>query len=111
MKWCTYLNILLMWNKVRMHDGYPDAFDRVVHITQGDISKDIYAGCKGMRCWAESDCSVCEQVLSMDIYKLGQHFDLFRINSFYFTIVGFYFCTMLPMITMYIFFLLKNVFD
>nr|KAJ0190628.1 hypothetical protein LSAT_V11C800423350 [Lactuca sativa] len=29
--------------KVRMHDGYPDAFDRVVHITQGDISKDIYA--------------------------------------------------------------------
>lgn len=27
-----------------MHDGYPDAFDRVVHITQGDISKDIYAG-------------------------------------------------------------------
>ncbi|CAH1438689.1 unnamed protein product [Lactuca virosa] len=43
--------------KVRMHDGYPDAFDRVVHITQGGISKDIYAGCKGTRCWAESDCS------------------------------------------------------
>lgn len=35
-----------------------------------------------------------EQVLSRDIYRLGQLFDFFRMMSFYFTTVGFYFCTM-----------------
>lgn len=35
-----------------------------------------------------------EQVLSRDIYRLGQLFDFFRMLSFYFTTVGFYFCTM-----------------
>lgn len=44
-----------------------------------------------------------EQVLSRDIYRLGQLFDFFRMLSFYFTTVGFYFCTMLTVITVYIF--------
>ncbi|XP_057953714.1 callose synthase 9 isoform X2 [Malania oleifera] len=35
-----------------------------------------------------------EQVLSRDVYRLGQLFDFFRMLSFYFTTVGFYFCTM-----------------
>lgn len=35
-----------------------------------------------------------EQVLSRDVYRLGQHFDFFRMLSFYYTTVGFYFCTM-----------------
>jgi callose synthase len=35
-----------------------------------------------------------EQVLSRDIYRLGQLFDFFRMLSFYVTTVGFYFCTM-----------------
>lgn len=35
-----------------------------------------------------------EQVLSRDVYRLGQLFDFFRMMSFYFTTVGFYFCTM-----------------
>ncbi|GAU12085.1 hypothetical protein TSUD_00510 [Trifolium subterraneum] len=35
-----------------------------------------------------------EQVLSRDIYRLGQLFDFFRMMSFYFTTVGYYFCTM-----------------
>ena len=35
-----------------------------------------------------------EQVLSRDIYRLGQLFDFFRMLSFFFTTVGYYFCTM-----------------
>ncbi|KAM3316552.1 hypothetical protein ACQJBY_034591 [Aegilops geniculata] len=44
-----------------------------------------------------------EQVLSRDIYRLGQLFDFFRMLSFYVTTVGFYFCTMLTVLTVYIF--------
>ncbi|KAF8395923.1 hypothetical protein HHK36_019878 [Tetracentron sinense] len=44
-----------------------------------------------------------EQVLSRDIYRLGQLFDFFRMLSFYFTTVGYYFCTMLTVLTVYIF--------
>nr|KJB21395.1 hypothetical protein B456_004G018200 [Gossypium raimondii] len=44
-----------------------------------------------------------EQVLSRDVYRLGQLFDFFRMMSFYFTTVGFYFCTMLTVLTVYIF--------
>ncbi|GAB2258819.1 hypothetical protein Droror1_Dr00014979 [Drosera rotundifolia] len=35
-----------------------------------------------------------EQVLSRDVYRLGQLFDFFRMMSCYFTTVGYYFCTM-----------------
>ncbi|GMP92006.1 hypothetical protein CsSME_00042420 [Camellia sinensis var. sinensis] len=44
-----------------------------------------------------------EQVLSRDVYRLGQLFDFFRMMSFYFTTVGYYFCTMLTVLTVYIF--------
>lgn len=44
-----------------------------------------------------------EQVLSRDIYRLGQLFDFFRMMSFYFTTVGYYFCTMLTVLTVYAF--------
>uniref|UniRef100_R7W3H1 Callose synthase 9 n=1 Tax=Aegilops tauschii TaxID=37682 RepID=R7W3H1_AEGTA len=44
-----------------------------------------------------------EQVLSSNIYRLGQLFDFFRMLSFYVTTVGFYFCTMLTVLTVYIF--------
>ncbi|CAK9328067.1 unnamed protein product [Citrullus colocynthis] len=44
-----------------------------------------------------------EQVLSRDVYWLGQLFDFFRMMSFYFTTVGYYFCTMLTVLTVYIF--------
>ncbi|CAA7410669.1 unnamed protein product [Spirodela intermedia] len=44
-----------------------------------------------------------EQVLSRDVYRLGQLFDFFRMMSFYFTTVGYYFCTMLTVWTVYIF--------
>jgi len=35
-----------------------------------------------------------EQVLSRDVYRLGQLLDFFRMMSFFFTTVGFYLCTM-----------------
>lgn len=35
-----------------------------------------------------------EQTLSRDIYRLGQLFDFFRMLSFFFTTVGYYFTTM-----------------
>ena len=35
-----------------------------------------------------------EQVLSRDVYRLGQLLDFFRMMSFYYTTVGYYFCTM-----------------
>lgn len=44
-----------------------------------------------------------EQVLSRDIYRLGQLFDFFRMLSFFFTTVGYYVCTMMTVITVYIF--------
>ncbi|KAJ8760129.1 hypothetical protein K2173_010985 [Erythroxylum novogranatense] len=44
-----------------------------------------------------------EQVLSRDIYRLGQLFDFFRMMSFFFTTVGYYFCTMLTVLTVYVF--------
>nr|QKN22530.1 callose synthase 10 [Urtica dioica subsp. dioica] len=44
-----------------------------------------------------------EQVLSRDIYRIGQLFDFFRMLSFYYTTVGFYVCTMMTVLTIYIF--------
>ncbi|KAF7837119.1 Callose synthase 9 [Senna tora] len=116
--------------KVRMHYGHPDVFDRVFHITRGGISKasrviniseDIYSGFNstlrqgnvgkgrdvGLNQIAVFEGKVAggngEQVLSRDVYRLGQLFDFFRMLSFYYTTVGYYFCTMLTVLTVYIF--------
>ncbi|CAJ2631142.1 unnamed protein product [Trifolium pratense] len=113
--------------KVRMHYGHPDVFDRVFHITRGGISKasrviniseDIYSGFNSTLrqgnithheyiqiALFEGKVSSGngEQVLSRDIYRLGQLFDFFRMMSFYFTTVGYYFCTMLTVLTVYAF--------
>ncbi|KAG0449588.1 hypothetical protein HPP92_027223 [Vanilla planifolia] len=44
-----------------------------------------------------------EQTLSRDIYRLGHRFDFFRMMSCYFTTVGFYFSTLLTVLTVYVF--------
>ncbi|KAJ0037576.1 hypothetical protein Pint_24113 [Pistacia integerrima] len=44
-----------------------------------------------------------EQTLSRDIYRLGHRFDFFRMLSCYYTTVGFYFSTLLTVITVYVF--------
>ncbi|KAL7240220.1 hypothetical protein ACSBR2_005979 [Camellia fascicularis] len=44
-----------------------------------------------------------EQTLSRDVYRLGRRFDFYRMLSFYFTTVGFYFSSMVTMLTVYVF--------
>ncbi|KAJ7552358.1 hypothetical protein O6H91_06G052300 [Diphasiastrum complanatum] len=44
-----------------------------------------------------------EQALSRDIYRLGHRFDFFRMMSCYYTTVGFYFSTMIVVLTVYVF--------
>ncbi|CAN1759008.1 Callose synthase 7, partial [Linum perenne] len=44
-----------------------------------------------------------EQTLSRDIYRLGRRFDFYRMLSFYFTTVGFYFSSMITVLTAYVF--------
>ncbi|XP_040989322.1 callose synthase 10 [Juglans microcarpa x Juglans regia] len=44
-----------------------------------------------------------EQVLSRDVYRIGQLFDFFRMLSFFFTTVGYYVCTMMTVLTVYVF--------
>ncbi|QCD79590.1 callose synthase 7-like [Vigna unguiculata] len=44
-----------------------------------------------------------EQSLSRDVYRLGRRFDFYRMLSFYFTTVGFYFSSMITVLTVYVF--------
>ncbi|XP_049412807.1 callose synthase 7-like isoform X1 [Solanum stenotomum] len=44
-----------------------------------------------------------EQTLSRDVYRLGRRFDFYRMLSFYFTTVGFYFSSMATVLTVYVF--------
>ncbi|KAJ3695664.1 hypothetical protein LUZ60_001041 [Juncus effusus] len=44
-----------------------------------------------------------EQTLSRDVYRLGRRFDFYRSLSFYFTTVGFYFSSMVTVLTVYVF--------
>ncbi|KAL9322460.1 hypothetical protein ACSQ67_010513 [Phaseolus vulgaris] len=44
-----------------------------------------------------------EQVLSRDVYRLGHKLDFFRMLSFFYTTVGFFFNTMMVVLTVYAF--------
>uniref|UniRef100_A0A8I6WIL9 1,3-beta-glucan synthase n=2 Tax=Hordeum vulgare subsp. vulgare TaxID=112509 RepID=A0A8I6WIL9_HORVV len=44
-----------------------------------------------------------EQTLSRDVYRLGQGLDFFRMLSFFYTTIGFYFNTMMVVLTVYAF--------
>ncbi|KAF7849018.1 hypothetical protein BT93_L1332 [Corymbia citriodora subsp. variegata] len=44
-----------------------------------------------------------EQTLSRDIYRLGNRFDFFRMLSCYFTTIGYYFSTLIAVLTVYFF--------
>lgn len=44
-----------------------------------------------------------EQVLSRDVYRLGHRLDFFRMLSFFYSTVGFYFNTMMVVLTVYSF--------
>lgn len=44
-----------------------------------------------------------EQTMSRDVYRLGHRMDFFRMLSVYFTTVGFYFSTLIVVLTVYVF--------
>ncbi|CAA3015961.1 callose synthase 12 [Olea europaea subsp. europaea] len=44
-----------------------------------------------------------EQILSRDVYRLGRRLDFFRMLSFFYTTVGFFFNTMMILLTVYAF--------
>ncbi|XP_059663158.1 callose synthase 12-like [Cornus florida] len=44
-----------------------------------------------------------EQVLSRDVYRLGHRLDFFRMLSFFYTTIGFFFNTMMVVLTVYAF--------
>ncbi|KAF8695981.1 hypothetical protein HU200_036860 [Digitaria exilis] len=44
-----------------------------------------------------------EQTLSRDVYRLGHRLDFFRMLSFFYTTIGFYFNTMMVVLTVYAF--------
>ncbi|XP_051148401.1 callose synthase 1-like [Andrographis paniculata] len=52
---------------------------------------------------AKIACGNGEQTVSRDIYRLGHRFDFFRMLSCYLTTVGFYFSTLLTVLTVYVF--------
>ncbi|KAI3444935.1 hypothetical protein Pfo_001600 [Paulownia fortunei] len=52
---------------------------------------------------AKIACGNGEQTVSRDIYRLGHRFDFLRMLSCYFTTVGFYFSTLLTVLTVYVF--------
>ncbi|KAG0381273.1 hypothetical protein BDA96_K002200 [Sorghum bicolor] len=109
--------------KVRMHYGHPDA-SRVIN-----ISEDIFAGFNctlrggnvshheyiqvgkgrdvGLNQISMFEAKVSsgngEQTLSRDVYRLGHRLDFFRMLSVFYTTVGFYFNTMLVVLTVYTF--------
>ncbi|KAK7833883.1 callose synthase 3 [Quercus suber] len=114
--------------KVRFHYGHSDVFDRLFHLTRGGVGKaskgfsttlregrvthheyiqvgkgrDVGLGQITMF-EAKMATGNGEQTLSRDIYRLGQRFDFFRMLSVYFTTVGFYFSTLLTVLTVYVF--------
>ncbi|GLT65763.1 hypothetical protein SLA2020_381760 [Shorea laevis] len=98
--------------RVRFHYGHPDIFDRIFHITRGGISKaskvinlseDIFAGYNSTMRGGFITHHEYIQTLSRDVYRLGRRFDFYRMLSFYFTTVGFYFSSMMTVLTVYVF--------
>ncbi|XVF38236.1 hypothetical protein REPUB_Repub20aG0082600 [Reevesia pubescens] len=52
---------------------------------------------------AKIACGNGEQVLSRDVYRLGQRLDFFRMLSFFHTTIGYFFCTTVIVLSVYAF--------
>ncbi|KAL9666066.1 hypothetical protein QQ045_000388 [Rhodiola kirilowii] len=107
--------------RVRFHYGHPDIFDRIFHITRGGLTSTLRGGYithheyiqigkgrdVGMNQISLFEAKVAngngEQTLSRDVYRLGRRFDFYRMLSYYFTTVGFYFSSMITVLIVYVF--------
>ncbi|KAL0286903.1 UNVERIFIED_CONTAM: Callose synthase 3 [Sesamum calycinum] len=96
--------------KVRFHYGHPDVFDRLFHLTRGGVSKaskvinlseDIFAGFNSTL--REGNVTHHEYIQVGKGRTLGHRFDFFRMLSCYFTTIGFYFSTLITVLTVYVF--------
>ncbi|CAN6696863.1 unnamed protein product [Malus baccata var. baccata] len=107
--------------RVRFHYGHPDVFDRLFHLTRGGFNSTVREGSVthheyiqvgkgrdvGLNQISIFEAKIAngngEQTLSRDIYRLGHRFDFFRMLSCYVTTIGFYFSTLLTVLTVYVF--------
>ncbi|KAL0435479.1 UNVERIFIED_CONTAM: Callose synthase 3 [Sesamum radiatum] len=107
--------------KVRFHYGHPDVFDRLFHLTRGGFNSTLREGNVthheyiqvgkgrdvGLNQISLFEAKIAngngEQTLSRDLYRLGHRFDFFRMLSCYFTTIGFYFSTLITVLTVYVF--------
>ncbi|KAM1229250.1 hypothetical protein FF1_039582 [Malus domestica] len=107
--------------RVRFHYGHPDVFDRLFHLTRGGFNSTLREGSVthheyiqvgkgrdvGLNQISIFEAKIAngngEQTLSRDIYRLGHRFDFFRMLSCYVTTIGFYFSTLLTVLTVYVF--------
>ncbi|KAE8663689.1 putative callose synthase 6 [Hibiscus syriacus] len=88
--------------RVRFHYGHPDIFDRIFLVTRVGKGRDV-----GMNQISAFEAKVAngngEQTLSRDVYRLGRRFDFYKMLSFYFTTVAFYFSSMVTVLTVSVF--------
>ncbi|RYR60186.1 hypothetical protein Ahy_A04g017258 isoform E [Arachis hypogaea] len=107
--------------KVRFHYGHSDVFDRLFHLTRGGFNATLREGNvthheyiqvgkardAGLNQISMFEAKIAsgngEQALSRDVYRLGHHFDFFRMLSFYFSTVGYHFSALITVITVYAF--------
>ncbi|KAF4348277.1 hypothetical protein G4B88_025031 [Cannabis sativa] len=95
--------------KVRMHYGHPDVFDRFWFFASGWDQQSFKRKGRdvGLNQISMFEAKVAsgngEQVLSRDVYRLGHRLDFFRMLSFYYSTVGYYFNTMMVILTVYTF--------
>nr|DAA80494.1 TPA_exp: glucan synthase-like 5 [Fragaria x ananassa] len=107
--------------KIRMHYGHPDVFDRfcedifagfnctlrggnVTHHEYIQVGKGRDVGFNQISMFeAKVASGNGEQVLSRDVYRLGHRLDFLRMLSFFYTTVGFFFNTMMVILTVYAF--------
>ncbi|KAJ8752929.1 hypothetical protein K2173_008664 [Erythroxylum novogranatense] len=79
-----------------MHYGHPDVFDRCW------FKKDQPPGLNQISMFeAKVASGNGEQTLSRDVYRLGHRLNFFRMLSFYYTTVGYYFDTMMVVLIGY----------
>ncbi|KAE8663709.1 hypothetical protein F3Y22_tig00112921pilonHSYRG00052 [Hibiscus syriacus] len=88
---CSGFNSTLRWGYVTHHEYIQVGKGRDVGMNQISAFEAKVANGNG------------EQTLSRDVYRLGRRFDFYKMLSFYFTTVAFYFSSMVTVLTVSVF--------